>query len=352
MLRTAFVFPGQGPQRPGIGVELTTRRPDLVTTYHRPADDLLGFPLSRLTPEEPEDPHPDHPAHTPDAEDPAVLHPAFFLTSVVLLDVLRSEGLTPDAVAGHGVGEYAALVAAGVLEWTDALWLVRLRGELIGSVGSEIPGATISVFGLDRTRLARLCEKSAMITGQIVELVDTEDQPRHRVVAGQARAVGHLARAARAAGALRVTDLNTGGPFHANLLRRAEAEFTEALIGTEFRNPTLPVVSSATGTRVTTAAEAVVALRTQLSGPIRWTDTVRALDRQGTDRYIEVGPGHTLGGLIRRIVPGARVHGCDPRCGRVRTHPRVPRTTTTAAAREHTPAPRRPLTGAALGPAA
>ncbi|GAA0298400.1 ACP S-malonyltransferase [Streptomyces polychromogenes] len=299
MTRTAFVFPGQGSECAGMGKELLALRPDLAATYYRTADDLLGFPLSRLCVE----------GSPRDLEDPTVAQPAAFLTSMAVLEVLRGRGLEPDAVAGHSLGEYAALVAAGALEWTEALWLVRLRSELVATVGDRVGSATAAVIGLSRPDLTRLCAETRAATGQVVEVAG-DNEPRQTVVSGQAEAVARVAGAAREAGA-RVEWLRTGGPFHSSLLGEAEAEFTETLIATEFRDPAVPLVSGVTGGWVTTAAEAVVALRGQLTSPVRWTGAVETLAASGTDRFVEVGPGRVLGGLVRRILPGARVHSTD-----------------------------------------
>ncbi|MEU9035614.1 ACP S-malonyltransferase [Streptomyces sp. NPDC048352] len=296
MTRTAFVFPGQGSACAGMGKELLALRPDLADTHYRTADDLLGFPLARVCLE----------GSPRDLEDPAVEQPAIFLTSLAVLEVLRGEGLRPDAVAGHSLGEYAALAAAGVLEWTEALWLVRLRGELVATVGDRVGSATAAVIGLRRTDLTRMCAEARAATGQVVEVAG-DNEPRQTVVSGQAEAVAHATGAARAAGA-RVAWLRTGGPFHSSLLVDAEAEFTETLIATEFRDPAVPLVSGVTGGWVTTAAEAIVALRGQLTSPVRWTEAVGTLAASGTDRFVEVGPGRVLGGLVRRILPDARVH--------------------------------------------
>ncbi|MEV7116291.1 ACP S-malonyltransferase [Streptomyces anulatus] len=299
MIGTAFVFPGQGSQYVGMGSHLLAQRPDLADTYYRTADDLLGIPLSRLA------------RHGParDLDDPAVSQPAVLLTSLVALDVLRGLGIEPDIVGGHSLGEYTALVAADVLEWTDALALVRLRGELVATVDDRVPGATAAVLGLDRTQVARVCAEVAA-TGGTVE-ASGDNGPGQTVISGEAAAVARATAAALAAGASRVVPLKAGGSFHSRLLRGIEAEFTEALIATPFQDPVLPLVSSTTGARITTAAEAVVALRSQLTSPVRWTEAVRTLGAAGTGRFVEVGPGRALGGLIRRIAPGARVHATD-----------------------------------------
>ncbi|MDX3642280.1 ACP S-malonyltransferase [Streptomyces sp. MB09-02B] len=300
MNRTAFVFPGQGSQHVGMGRHLLAQRPDLVQTYYRTAEDVLGVPLSRLS------------RHGPgrDLDDPAISQPAVLLTSLLTLDVLRGRGVEPDAVAGHGLGEYAALIAAGVVEWTDALRLVRLRGELVATVDDQVRGATAAVLGLDRRAVERLCAQAAADTGRTIEIAG-DNGPGQTVVSGEAEAVTRLTRAAHAAGAVRVARLKAGGPFHSSLLRGIEAEFTEALITTEFRDPRIPLISSVTGARVSTAAEAIAALRSQLTSPVRWSEAVKVLAATGVDRFVEAGPGLVLGGLIRRIAPHARVHATN-----------------------------------------
>lgn len=297
MTATAFVFPGPCAQHVGMGRAVLAERPDLAQTYCRTADQHLGIPLSRLCL--------DGPAR--DLDDPAVTQPATLLTSLITLELLRGKGVEPDVVAGHSLGEYTALVAAGVLHWTDALWLVRLCGELVASVGDRVRGGAAAVLGLPRAEVERLCAATAAATGRTVE-VGGDHGPDHTVVSGEAEAVAHLKDAALAAGATRVAGLNTGGPLHSSLLRPIEAEFTEALTAIEFRDPRIPLVSSITGTRLTTAAEVVGALREQLTQQVRWSAAVRLLADTGTERFVETGPGLVLGGLIRRILPGAGVH--------------------------------------------
>jgi [acyl-carrier-protein] S-malonyltransferase len=295
MTSTAFVFPGQGSQRVGMGADFVRRRPDLVDTYYRAADDLLGFPLSRLCHEGPAEA----------LRDTAVTQPAVFLTSIVVLDVLRAHDVEPDVVAGHSLGEYAAAVCAGVLSWQDALRLVRLRGRLMAGVNERVPGAMAAVVGLDLPTVRDLCARAAAETGQVVEVAN-DNEPAQTVVSGQAAAVQAVAEAARRAGARRVVPLGVGAPFHCSLMRDIEAEFAEALAAVHFRDPSVPLVSSVTATALTSAEEIVSALRRQLTAPVRWTGTVRTLAGRGVRRYVEVGPGRVLGGLCRRTEPTAR----------------------------------------------
>ncbi|MEU2249793.1 ACP S-malonyltransferase [Streptomyces sp. NPDC019224] len=297
MTGTAFVFPGQGSARVGMGQAVLDARPELAAAYHRVAEQHLGIPLARLCRSGP----------ARHLADPAVAQPAVLVTGLVTWELLRSRGIEPTVVAGHSLGEYAALVAAGSLRWTDALALVRLRGELVATVDDRLPGGSVAVVGLDRGQVADLCEEAAEATGELLE-IGADNAPDQAVVVGRRGALDHFARRARQAGALRVAELRAGGPFHSSLLREIEAEFAEALDDTDFRDPRIPVVSSVTARPVTTAAEAVDALRRQLTSPVRWRETLLRLRSLGAERFVESGPGLVLGGLIRSIDPGARVH--------------------------------------------
>ncbi|WP_093803196.1 ACP S-malonyltransferase [Streptomyces sp. Wb2n-11] len=298
MNRTAaFVFPGQGAQRPGMSAELLALHPELAGRYHSVADAVLGLPLSQLCLRGP----------ARDLDDPPIAQPAVFLTSLMTLEVLRSYGVEPRAVAGHSLGHYTALTATGVLEWTEALRLVRLRGELMASVDDRVPGSTAAVLGLDRFRVQRLCAAASAATARVVE-VTGHYGPGGNVVSGEDAAVEHVTRAARRAGAARVLRLTPGGAFHSSLLRDIEEEYADALATAEFHDPDRPLMSGATGQWLTSGAEAAATLRGELTRSVRWSDAVEALAATGADRFVEVGPGCLLGGLIRRALPAARVH--------------------------------------------
>jgi [acyl-carrier-protein] S-malonyltransferase len=223
-----------------MGLDLAEAYPDLVDTYYRPADDLLGLPLSRLCWEGPAD----------ELRDTSVTQPAIFLTSIAVLDVLRRRGLEPDVVAGHSLGEYSALVCAGVLEWTDALMLVRRRGQLMAGVNARVPGSMAAILGLGLADVEALCLEAADETGQIVEVANA----------------------------------------------------------VEFHEPEVEVVSSVTARPLDGADEVRRVLRRQLTGRVRWTATAKRMAQSGVGRFVEVGPGKVLGGLCRRIVPDVPVH--------------------------------------------
>ncbi|MEU6148327.1 ACP S-malonyltransferase [Streptomyces sp. NPDC047081] len=297
MAQTAFVFPGQGSQRVGMGLDILGRRPDFADTYYGIADEVMGFPLSELC------------WHGPAErlQDTAVTQPAVFLTSLMVLDVLRAHDVDADVVAGHSLGEYTALVAAGVLDWTDALRLVAVRGRLMSTVNRRTPGAMAAVLGLAPATVEAVCAAVSAASGEVVEVANF-NEPGQTVVSGRANAVRKATQDALEAGARRVVPLRVGAPFHCSLMRDIEAEFAESLASVAFREPVIPVISSVTAAPVSSAEEIVAVLRRQLTAPVRWTGAVTAMAERGADRFVEVGPGRVLTGLCRRIAPELAAH--------------------------------------------
>jgi [acyl-carrier-protein] S-malonyltransferase len=290
-MRVAMLFPGQGSQRVGMASDLVARYPWLVERRFAAADRLLGTELSRLCWEGPQE----RLRQTENTQ------PAVFLASIAVLDALDAEGIRPLAVAGHSLGEYTALVAAGVLRFQDALRLVRRRGELMATVNRRTPGAMAAVVGLPAETVESVCERVREGAG-LVEVANY-NAPEQTVVSGERAAVERAGVLATEAGAERVTLLDVGAPFHCRLMRTVESDFAAELDARPFEDPALPVVANATGDYVKTGAEAKQALRRQVAGPVRWTQTMRRLASDGYDCFIEVGPGRTLTGLSRRVNP-------------------------------------------------
>jgi len=297
MTAIGFLFPGQGSQRVGMGSDLVAMHPDLLDRFYRTADDILGMELSQLCFE----------GSAEELRRTDITQPAVFLSSVVALEVLRRKGLQPDVVAGHSLGEYAALVAAGSLEWTDALQLVRRRGQLMAAVNERSAGGMAAVIGLPLDTVAAMCASVQAQTGEIVEVANDND-PRQVVVSGHRGALAELAASALAAGAERVVALQVGAPFHCSLMTEIADEFDAALSQVTFRDPLIPIVANVTAAPVTTAADAVMRLRQQLAGRVRWTGTLQLLAANGVGAFVEVGPGRVLAGFCRATCPDIPVY--------------------------------------------
>jgi [acyl-carrier-protein] S-malonyltransferase len=296
MARVAFLFPGQGSQKVGMGKDLAERHPHLREFFAR-ADEVLGFPLTRLCFEGPDS----------DLVQTQNTQPAIFVVSMAILDVLRRAGVKAEAAAGHSLGEYGALVCAGVLEFEDALRLVRRRGELMAGVNARTPGAMAAVIGLASEAVAEACRKAQAEAGGVVEPANF-NTPQQTVISGQEAAVERAMALARESGAEKVVRLQVGAPFHCSLMSALQDEFAATLERYGFRDPQIPVVANVSGDYVRTAAAVKDALRRQVAGAVRWTDSINRLAADGFDTFVEVGPGRTLVGLGRQIQPELTGH--------------------------------------------
>jgi [acyl-carrier-protein] S-malonyltransferase len=288
-MSAACVFPGQASQRVGMGRDLAAAFPVARRTFEE-ADDRLGTGLTRLCFEGPEDV-----LRLTEHAQPAIL-----TASVAAYRALVEEtGLRPIALAGHSLGEWSALVAAGALELGAAVVAVRERGRLMQAAVPPGEGAMAAVLGLEAEAVAALCAEAA---GGDVVVPANLNGAGQVVVAGHAAAVDRLVALAAGRKA-RAQILPVSAPFHCPLMRPAAAGLARHLAGIHFREPTIPVVTTVEARPVRDAAELADLLVRQVAAPVRWEETARALARLGATVVLETGPGKVLTGLVKRIVP-------------------------------------------------
>ncbi len=283
----AFVFPGQGSQYCGMGADLVGEFPPARRAFQE-VDDALGFSLSRLCFEGPESK-----LRLTENTQPAVL-----TTSVAVWRVLEERGVRPDFVAGHSLGEYSALVAAGAISLSDAVRVVRLRGQLMQSAVPAGEGAMAAILGMDLAGVEAVCQEAAQ--DEVVSAANI-NSPSQIVVSGHAAAVARASQLALQRGARRALPLAVSAPFHSVLMQPAQAPLAEALEGLTFGDLRVPLVNNVDARIVRSGDEARRGLIRQVTAPVRWTDCVEVLRRREVTRFLEVGPGRALTGLIRAI---------------------------------------------------
>lgn len=291
----AFQFPGQGSQRVGMGKELVERFPIAARVFAR-ADEVLGFPLFRLCFEGP----------AGALNDTANAQPAILTASVAALRVLEEMGESPARVAGHSLGEFTALVSANALTFEDALLLVQERGRLMKEAGARRPGGMAAVLGLGAEEVTAICERVSQETGGYVGVAN-DNCPGQVVISGDEAALAAGMEAMQAAGARRVVRLAVSIAAHSPLMAEAAATFRHALEKVPLRRPRVPFIANATADVLEEPESIREALVRQLTSPVRWRSSIRQMIRQGATRFVEVGPGDVLTGLLRRI--DASVHG-------------------------------------------
>lgn len=295
MSRLAFIFPGQGSQCVGMGQDIYEAHP-LARAVFDEADAVLGFPLSALCFEGPEE----------KLNDTINTQPAIFVTSVALWRVLE-QGLSPPPsfFAGHSLGEYSALVAAGALDFAAGLRLVRERGRLMKAAGEQGRGGMAAVLGLDAPTLDRICQKARETTGGVVQAANY-NSPGQIVISGDEESLAEAMAQAKAAGARRVVRLAVSIAAHSPLMAPIVDSFRRAVEATPFRKPAAPLIGNVTAKSLTKPSDIVSELVQQLTSPVRWAESVRWMIGQGADTFVEVGPGQVLTGLVRRIDRGVR----------------------------------------------
>ena len=296
MAETAFLFPGQGSQYVGMG-KAVFEGSEIARATFETADRTLGFSLTDICFNGPEE----------KLRETRFTQPAILVHSVAVWRIMDAKGLRAGFAAGHSVGEYSALVAAGALAFEDALRLVKIRGEAMFRSGVETPGAMAALIGISESDLAGLLEEARDVG--ILEPANY-NSPVQTVISGDVEAVEKAVEIARNHGAKRAIRLNVSGAFHSPLMEAAEAELAEALAAVAFRQATLPVVSNVTAEPATEPGTIADLLRSQLRKPVRWQQSMEYLVAQGVDLFVEVGPGSVLCGLMKRISPDVRCIGC------------------------------------------
>ncbi|HIG55887.1 MAG TPA: ACP S-malonyltransferase [Candidatus Handelsmanbacteria bacterium] len=287
----AFLFPGQASQTVGMARDLFEQYESVRERFAQ-ADEDLGFKLSQICFEGPED----------RLMQTEVTQPAVFVHSVAACELLMAKGLEPIAVAGHSLGEYSALVAAGALSFEAALALVGPRGKLMQAAGVARPGAMGAVIGLgDDAQITTLCEQAADVG---VVVAANFNAPGQVVVSGEQAGVARLGELALGAGAKRFVELAVSGAFHSPLMQPAAEQMEALLQAAPIVAPRVPVLTNVSAAPVVDPEELRSHLIQQITSSVRWTETVRKLAAMGIDRAYEIGPGAVLKGLVRRIEHG------------------------------------------------
>jgi len=287
--KLAFLFPGQGSQAVGMGHDLSEKFSIAKQTFQE-ADDALGFPLSKLCFEGPEE----------QLKLTEFTQPAIFTVSIAAQRVLAEKGVSPSLVAGHSLGEYSADVAAGVLPFADAVKTVRNRGRYMQEAVPAGEGAMAAILGLAPEAVIDLCAKAAAEAGSVVSAANL-NSPEQTVISGAAAAVEKAAALANEAGAKKVVMLAVSAPFHCALMQPAQDRLAADLQQLSFSAPSLPVVTNVDAALRTDAEQLRDALVRQVTGSVRWVESMRRLIEQRPTHFIEVGPGRVLAGLMRQI---------------------------------------------------
>ena len=272
-----------------MGADLYDRFPEARARFDE-ADDVLGFRLTELMFGEDADA----------LRQTEVTQPALYVHSLAAMAVLDARGLAPDAAAGHSLGEYSALAAAGALSFADGLRAVRRRGELMAQAGGQRPGAMSAVLGLDAAAVERVCA-DASSDGEVAVPANYND-PGQIVISGDPAAVERAGEGAKAAGAKRVVPLPVSGAFHSPLMAFARDGLAEALRALEVRAPRCPVYLNVTAAPETDPEAIRARLLEQLTAPVRWAQTLERMQADGVTRFVEVGTGNVLSGLVRRTL--------------------------------------------------
>lgn len=290
----AYIFPGQGAQFPGMGLDLYEKYPEAQDLFEQ-ANDILGFSITDVM----------FKGSAEDLRETKVTQPAIFLHSVILSKVL-GDGFSPDMVAGHSLGEFSALVANGALKFEDGLKLVSKRALAMQKACEIAPSTMAAVLSLEDSVVERICSS---VDGVVVPA--NYNCPGQLVISGETTAVEAACAKLKDAGARRALLLPVGGAFHSPMMEPAREELAAAIENTSFSEPSCPIYQNVTATAISNAAEIQKNLIAQLTSPVRWTQSVQQMIKDGATNFIEVGPGKVLQGLVKKINPNATASSAE-----------------------------------------
>ncbi|WP_110953101.1 ACP S-malonyltransferase [Anaerosinus massiliensis] len=288
MSKIAFVFPGQGSQTIGMGQELFEKY-DIAKDLFKKADDVLGFSIKDMCFNGPEE----------ELRKTFNTQPAILTVSVICHEILKEAGVVPEIVAGHSLGEYSALVAAGALNFEDAVHLVRQRGTFMQEAVPIGQGGMAAILGLERTIIIDICNE-LMQTGEAVQAVNF-NCPGQVVIAGTTKGVEQACQLLKEAGARKTVILPVSAPFHSSLMKPASEKLALELDKITLRDASIPVVANVTGKILTKANAIKESLIEQAASPVKWEDCVAEMQKFGANLFVEVGPGKVLNGFNKKI---------------------------------------------------
>ena len=293
-MHKAFLFPGQGSQYVGMGEDFYTNSDFARETYDK-ASDLLGFDLKEISFNGPEE----------TLKKTQYTQPAIFVHSIIVDKFLKEKDIIPDAVAGHSLGEFTALVSADVLSFENALNIVKIRSSEMAEAGKIFPGTMAAILGADDDQLKIICNQDGIVVPANL------NAPGQVVISGEIKAIGNAILKAKEIGIRRALALNVSGAFHSPLMAPAREPLKELINSIKFNNAKIPVFQNVSAAPVSIASEIRDNILNQLENTVLWCDTILNLKKSGVTEFFELGPGKVLKGLNKRIFPESTTFTCD-----------------------------------------